>query len=206
MSLHCCPVSWDGPWVEEEEEETPDRLSSMTRLSSEWRLTSFRVVAWRKFCTAVTGVCSLSALSVHALNTKGSINQERVLWVLVHMCISEYRKKKGLMKSAGTCTYLDSEGPTDSLRSDLWTVVGFVCFCVASLAGTAAFLTVTVVFFRAACCVCLSLFLTPACLLAGTTTLVTAYSRTKKKNSPSILYPWSIYNKHLVIIIDACMD
>ena len=95
------------------------------------------------------------------------------------------------------------DGPTDSLRSAVWgglsfavvtetVVVGFfVCFCVASLGlgfvgALVDFLltaAVPVCFLRVTdCCVCLSLFLTPACLLAGNTTLVTAYKR--KKTSP----------------------
>ena len=68
MSLHSCTllsfcddVSCEE--VEERVEEEPlARLSSEVRLSSEWKLTSFSVVAWRKFCTAVTGVGSQSIL------------------------------------------------------------------------------------------------------------------------------------------------
>ena len=90
-------------------------------------------------------------------------------------------------------TYVDCEGPTDSSRSVSWVgwavvlvAIGcFICFCATSLGFVGAlvdFLTAAVVvFFRATdCCVCLSLFLTPACLLAGNTTLVTAYKRINK--------------------------
>ena len=104
-------------------------------------------------------------------------------------------------------THLDCDGPTDSLRSAFWgglatvvvvtVVVGcFACFTATSLGlgfvgALVDFLLVTAeaveVFLRAAgCCVCLSLFsfLTPACLLAGNTTLVTAYK--SKKQAPEI--------------------
>lgn len=70
MSLHGCtsslgPASCDDDEdddCEEDEEETPERVSSETRLSSDWKLTSLKVVACRKFCTAVTGVGSQSTL------------------------------------------------------------------------------------------------------------------------------------------------
>lgn len=85
--------------------------------------------------------------------------------------------------------YLACDGPTDSSRSAFNTVVVFVFSFVTSLMGggtlTVVFLTgATVVFFTGAtvvflrapavvvCCVCLSVFLKPPCLLAGTTTLV----------------------------------
>ena len=66
MSLHSCTLSFDDVSCEEVEERVEEeplaRLSSEQRLSSEWKLTSFSVVAWRKFCTAVTGVGSQSML------------------------------------------------------------------------------------------------------------------------------------------------
>ena len=56
MSFHSC-IGVNSR--EEEEVESGSRLSSEARLSSERKLMSFKVVARRKFCTAVTGVASL---------------------------------------------------------------------------------------------------------------------------------------------------
>ena len=68
MSLHSCTLSCEDTSCEEVDERVDEeplaRLSSEPRLSSEWRLTSFSVVACRKFCTAVTGVGSQSILHV----------------------------------------------------------------------------------------------------------------------------------------------
>ncbi len=49
-------------WGPEEEGEGRAEGGGSVRLSSDRRLSSLRVVAWRKFCMAVTGVSSLVEL------------------------------------------------------------------------------------------------------------------------------------------------